>query len=171
MKYRVPLELETERLFLRQFQEEDWLGLHKYYSDAEATRYTVGKAFTEGETWRIMCSMIGHWQVRGYGPYAVLEKSTGQILGPVGFWYPNDWPAPEVKWALASEYWGQGFASEAARKVQSIGRAYLPEISLISFIHSDNQPSLKLAERLGAVLEKEVLFRGGIWKIYRHPKE
>lgn len=115
--------------------------------------------------------MIGHWQVRGYGPYAVIEKSTERLLGTVGFWYPNDWPAPEIKWALAQEYWGQGFASEAARKVQSVGRAYLPEISLISFIHSGNQPSLKLVERLGAVLEKEVPFRDGIWKIYRHPKE
>ena len=171
MKYRVPLELETERLVLRQFEEEDWRCLHKYYSDAEATRYTVGRAFTEGETWRTMCSMIGHWQVRGYGPYALIEKSSSLLLGTVGFWYPNDWPEPEIKWALAADYWGKGFASEAGREVQSIGRQYLPEIPLISFIHPDNHPSMKLAERLGAVLENEIPFRGNIWKVYRHPKE
>ena len=63
----------------------------------------------------------GHWQIHGYGPYAVEDKSSARVLGTVGFWYPNDWPSPEIKWALAPEYWGQGYASEAAPAVLTLG--------------------------------------------------
>ena len=50
MEPLVPTHLETNRLILRQFKDEDWKDLHAYYSDEIATKYTVGKAFTEGET-------------------------------------------------------------------------------------------------------------------------
>ncbi|OPX54177.1 Protein N-acetyltransferase, RimJ/RimL family [Oceanospirillum multiglobuliferum] len=169
MQPLVPDQIETERLMLRQFKEEDWKDLHHYYASAQATKFTVGRAFTEGETWRAMCSMVGHWQIRGYGPYAVEEKSSGTVLGIAGFWYPNDFPSPEIKWALAPAHWGKGYASEAARAVQKVGLQYLPDISLISFINADNSPSIQLALAIGATLEKEVQFRGSNWHIYRHP--
>ena len=170
MKFLVPEQTETDRLILRQFKHDDWQDLHAYYSDEQATQYTVRKAFTQGETWRTMCGMIGHWQIRGYGPYAVEEKASGKVVGPVGFWYPNDWPSPEIKWGLAREFWGKGYASEAARAVQKIGKEYLPDISLISFIHPDNLASIKLAEAIGATFEKKLNFRGDDWPVYRHPK-
>ncbi len=170
MASRVPTEVETERLVLRQFKEDDWVDLHQHYSDAEATRYTYGRAFSEGETWRTMCGMIGHWQIRGYGPYAVEEKDTARVLGTVGFWYPNDWPSPEIKWALAKPFWGQGFASEATRAIQNIGLQHLPDIKLISLIHQQNSASIKLAENVGAKLEKEIEFRGSLWNLHRHPQ-
>ncbi|MCV6620910.1 MAG: GNAT family N-acetyltransferase [Cellvibrionaceae bacterium] len=169
MKFKVPEQLETERLILRQFQDEDWKDLHEYYSSEEATRYTVGRAFSEGESWRIMSAMLGHWVLRGYGPYALEEKSSSKVIGTAGFWYPNDWPSPEIKWALAPAYWGKGYASEAARALQKIGKEYLPEISLISLIAKENQASIKLALAVGACFDREIDFRGGKWDIYRHP--
>ncbi len=169
MSFKVPEEIETERLLLRQFKEEDWTDLHHYYSSEDATRYTTGRAFSEGETWRTLSGMIGHWQLRGYGPYALEEKSSGTVIGVAGFWYPNDWPSPEIKWALAPAYWGKGFASEAARAVQKVGLEYLPDLSLISFICKDNEASIRLAIAVGATFEKEMPFRGGIWHVYRHP--
>lgn len=170
MAFIVPEQIETPRLLLRQFKETDWQDLHNYYSSPEATQFTVGRAFTEGETWRTLCSMIGHWQLRGYGPYAIEEKVSGAVIGTAGFWYPNDWPEPEIKWALAPDYWGKGFASEAARAVQEVGAQLFPDKPLISFIHSNNKPSIQLALAVGATLEQEVEFRGGDWHIYRHPK-
>ncbi len=61
MNYLTPESLETDRLLLRMFQEDDWRDLHKYYSDDTCMKYTVGRALTEGETWRAMAAMIGHW--------------------------------------------------------------------------------------------------------------
>ncbi len=169
MDFLVPDQLETKRLRLRQFHSDDWQDLHRYYGSDVATKYTMGRVLSEGETWRTLSGMVGHWHLRGYGPYAVEEKSSGRVLGTVGFWYPFDWPSPEIKWALAPQYWGKGFASEAARAVQAAGLEHLPDIALISFIHRDNQASLRLAQAIGATFESERLFRGERWHVYRHP--
>ncbi|WP_445400642.1 GNAT family N-acetyltransferase [Zobellella sp. An-6] len=166
----VPEHIETARLILRPFREEDWQDLHHYYSYAEATTFTVGQPLSEGETWRTLCGMIGHWSLRGYGPYAVEEKASGVVVGTVGFWYPNDWPGPEIKWALAPAYWGRGLASEAARAVHRVGLSHLPDIALISFIHAQNVASIRLARAIGASLKREVEFRGANWHIYEHAK-
>ena len=168
---KVPLELETTRLLLRQFRNEDWRSLHEYYSDINATRYTVGRELSEGESWRTMACMLGHWQLHGFGPYAIELKETQELLGTVGFWYPADWPEPEIKWGLIPKYWGKGYASEGARAVHLAGRKHMPEISLISFIDRNNTASINLALAVGAVFEKELDFRGGRFQVYRHKRE
>lgn len=166
---RVPQTLETERLLLRMFVEDDWRALHEHYSDAECTRFTFRRPLTEGGSWRAMASMVGHWQLRGYGPYALEDKATGKVLGTVGLWYPFEWPEPEIKWALSRCYWGKGYASEAVRAVQRMAHESIPEVPLISFINSENAASIQLALAVGATLECEREFAGGLWRIYRHP--
>ena len=167
----VPERIETDRLILRVFQDEDWRDLHEYYSDEIATRFTLPRKLSQLETWLYMCGMIGHWRIRGYGPYAVEEKVSGKVLGLVGFWYPNKWPSPEIKWALARQHWGKGFASEAARAVQRAGREYIPDISLISLIHQENVASINLAVAIGAKHEKDIQILGWHWQVWRHPNE
>ncbi len=168
MNYLIPEFLETERLILRTFREDDWKDLHKYYSDEVCTRYTIGRALTEGETWRAMAGLIGHWQLRYYGSYALENKTDHKVLGFAGLDYPNDWPEPEIQWALCREYWGKGYASEAVRAVKKMTAQYLPDLSLISLIHPDNVNSINLAKAVGAYFERVYDFRGGKWFIYRH---
>ena len=168
MSFLVPETLESERLLLRQLVESDWRDLHEYYSDEVATKFTFGRALSEGDTWRTLCSMIGHWQVRGYGPYAVEEKSSGQVIGIVGFWYPNDWPEPEIKWGLARAFWGKGYAREAAALVHAAGREHIPDLALISLIHRDNKPSIGVAVALGASPEGTIDYEGEPHIVYRH---
>lgn len=165
----IPRRIETPRLVLREFTHQDWPALHAHYADPECTRFTFRRVLSEGESWRAMASMVGHWQLRGYGPYAIEEKSTGEVLGTAGLWYPNDWPEPEIKWALSRKHWGKGFASEAVRGVQAMALRHAPGLRLISFIHSENTASVRLALAVGAPLEKTVEFRGGLWNIHRHP--
>jgi len=168
MKYQIPVRIETQRLILRTFRDADWVDLHALFSDPECTRYTILRTLTEGESWRMLATLVGHWQLRGYGPYAVEEKATGKVLGPVGLWYPNDWPEPEIKWAISRLYWGRGYASEAARAVKKMAASQLPETSLISLIVSDNERSIRLARALGATFESAMPFRGMTAHIYRH---
>jgi RimJ/RimL family protein N-acetyltransferase len=164
----VPLAIDTERLTLRQFAPDDWRAMHEHYCDVECTRFTFGRALTEGESWRAVASMLGHWQLRGYGPYAVVENVSSAVLGTVGLWYPNDWPEPEIKWALLRKAWGKGYAQEAARAVQGMAVRELgsPPISLIGV---DNVASINVALAVGAKLERQLLFRGNPFSIYRHP--
>ena len=171
MNYSIPEKIETQRLVLRVFEDEDWTDLHKLYSDPECTKYTLQRTLTEGESWRTMATIVGHWQIRGYGPYAVEEKMTGVVIGAVGLWYPNDWPEPEIKWAISRAYWGQGYASEAARAVRDMTAEHIPELSLISLIFSENEDSKKVAIAIGTEFEKEIIFRDKKACIYRHNKK
>jgi RimJ/RimL family protein N-acetyltransferase len=161
--------IDTERLTLRQFGPDDWRAMHEHYSDLECTRFTFGRALTEGESWRTVASMAGHWLLRGYGPYAVVENASSAVMGTVGLWYPNDWPEPEIKWALLRKAWGRGYAQEAARAVQVVAaREFrIPPISLIGV---ENVPSINVALAVGATLESQILFRGNPFNIYRHPR-
>ena len=164
----VPTRLETDRLLLRPFVDDDWRDLHDYYGDATATRFTFGRPLSAGESWRIMAGMVGHWKLRGYGPYALEDRGEGRVVGTVGFWHPADWPELEIKWGLAAHYQGRGFAAEAARAVLAAGRRALPGFRPISLIHVDNRPSIRLAQVLGAESEREFEYEGEPHVVYRH---
>jgi RimJ/RimL family protein N-acetyltransferase len=168
VSYLIPELLETSRLVLRMFREEDWKDLHKYYFDELCMKYTFGRALTEGESWRAMASLAGHWHLRRYGSYALESKTDHRVLGIAGLDYPIDWPEPEIQWGLCREHWGKGYASEAVRAVKKMAAQYLPDLSLISLIHPDNANSVNLAKAVGAYFEKEYYFRDGMWSIYRH---
>ena len=168
-RFLIPRRLETDRLLLRTFVNDDWRALHEHFADPECTRYTFRRALTEAASWRAMASMAGHWDLRGYGPYAVEEKATGTVLGTVGPWYPLEWPEPEIKWALARRHQGKGYASEAVRAVQRMAHECLPDLALISLIDRQNAPSIRLALAVGATLERELEFAGGPFHLYRHP--
>ena len=155
---------------LRQFTVEDHPDLHRYYEDEACMRFTAGRALESWESWRAMATMAGHWQLRGFGPYAVEEKISGAVAGPVGLWYPVERPEPEIKWGLARLFWGKGFASEAARAVRVMAAEYLPELSLISLIDPDNTGSINVARAIGAKKEADFELRGKNCHIYRHPR-
>lgn len=128
------------------------------FADPECVRYTVGMPLPDWETWRKLAGYLGHWQLRGYGPYAVVEKDSGKTLGVVGLWYPGDWPEPEIKWSLMRSAWGQGFASEAAAAVKAMALDELAWTRLISLILPENVNSKAVARRIGGVYEKTIPF-------------
>ena len=96
LKFLIPETVETPRLQLRTFTDADWEPLCQMLRDEECVRYTTKTPLTEWQTWRWMAGYLGHWLLRGYGPYAVVEKKSGHMIGPVGLWYPGDWPEPEI---------------------------------------------------------------------------
>ena len=166
--YLIPTQLETDRLLLRMFRNDDWKDIHEYYGDAACATYTTGKASNEHETWQKMAAVLGHWQLRSYGSYALEEKKLKRVIGIAGLDYPSDWPEPEIQWGLAKQFWGKGYASEAVRAIKEMKKQFIPNMFLISLIHPDNANSSNLAKAVGAYFEKEILFRNGTWHIYRH---
>ena len=164
----VPLMLETPRLRLRQFEEHDCDALHEMFSDEACVRYTIEQPLAHWQTWRALAAYLGHWQLRGYGPYAVEEKGTGLMLGAVGLWFPVEWPEPEIKWSLAGRFWGFGFATEAATAVRDMAVVALHRSRLISVIRPENTRSQAVARRLGGVYEKTIPFRGGMADVFAY---
>jgi RimJ/RimL family protein N-acetyltransferase len=164
----VPVMLETPRLSLRMFEEEDCDALHEMFGDEACVQYTIEQPLAAWQTWRALAAYLGHWQLRGYGPYAVVDKSTGSMVGPVGLWCPLEWPEPEIKWSLAKRFWGHGFATEAAMAVRDMAATALRRTRLVSVIRPDNIRSQAVARRLGGIHEKTIPFRGGVADVYAY---
>ena len=90
------IELETDRLLLRMWREDDFQTYEKMCADPEVMRFLGGRTFDTLEAWRHMAFHIGHWQLRGYGHWAVEEKSSGEFIGRLGFLNPAGWPTNGV---------------------------------------------------------------------------
>ena len=103
-----------------------------------------------------MASMLGHWQLRGYGMWAIVEKSTNQFVGRVGLFNPDGWPGIEVCWAIKRKSWGKGFATEAAIETVRWAFEKIKYKNLISLIKPENIASIKVAEKIGQVYEKTI---------------
>ena len=142
-------ELETDRLKLRMWRESDLDDYAELSADPAVMKFLGGKVFSRAEAWRSMAFFIGHWEIRGYGHWAVEEKSTGRMIGRIGFLNPEGWPGFEIGWTLARHAWGKGYATEGARRALAYAFTELGQRHVISLIHPENTPSMKVAERLG----------------------
>jgi RimJ/RimL family protein N-acetyltransferase len=163
----MPLEMETERLILRQFRESDLDAFAEICGDPQVMRY-IGefKPLDRMGAWRGIALQLGHWQLRGYGMWAVEEKASGRLIGRVGLWKPEGWPELEVGWMLHRAYWGRGFASEAGRASIDAAFRVLGVDHLISIIHPENTASMRVAERVGETFERTWVLHGLELRIY-----
>ena len=141
--------LETERLILRPPVEADFEFLSPVMQDEENTRY-IGGAQNEPMAWRGLMTIIGHWAVRGFGFFSVIEKDSGKWVGRVGPWEPHGWPQPEVGWTIAREHWGKGFAGEAAAATIDWAFDTLGWSEVIHLIDERNTGSIGVAKKLGS---------------------
>jgi RimJ/RimL family protein N-acetyltransferase len=150
--------LETERLILRPSALDDLEGFAAMFGNAEVMQFlaTDGKAMPRFGAWQSLCSTIGHWALRGYGMFAVVERASGQFVGRVGPWFPEEWPGLEIGWTLRREAWGKGFATEAAERCLAFAFLELGQSHVISLILPENVRSIHVAERLGERLERQV---------------
>jgi RimJ/RimL family protein N-acetyltransferase len=160
------ISLETERLCLRSFAESDLDEYARICADPEVMRYLGGKTFSRYEAWNHMAAILGHWRLRGYGMWAVQEKSSGALLGRIGFYNPEGWPGFELGWVLGRSYWGRGFATEGARAALEYGLSVLRQPHVISLIRPENKASIRVAERLGESLEGKTPLLGNEVFVY-----
>ena len=158
--------LETERLVLRLPRPEDAEAWSTATADAEVMQYIGGNG---GAAEQSIDRFLERWSANGFGQYAVERREDGAFLGRLGLlvWDTRGWrrstlpeagDAAEIDlgWALLSRYWGQGYATEGAQAVRDAAWTDLGLERLTSIIHPDNVRSIRVAERLGAQLEREV---------------
>ena len=158
--------LETDRLTLRMWREQDFEPYAKMCADPEIMRFLGGKTLNRLEAWRHLAFLIGHWDLLGYGHWAVEEKASGAFAGRVGFLNPADWPGFEIGWTLGHNFWGKGYATEAAQRALQFAFDELDKSHVISLIHPDNKASIRVAERLGEKLEGNTELLGNNVLIY-----
>jgi len=166
--------LETERLVLREWRGSDFEAIAEWSADPDVMRH-LGGVMERNDAWRSLSNSIGHWVLRGYGTWAVERKSDAALIGRVGLINPEGWPALEVGWTLAKAYWGQGYATEAARA--SLRYAFLTQTvdRMISCIDPENTASQAVAQRIGETKGEQRMLRVAgkdfpvdIWSIGRN---
>src|SRR5579859_3650424 len=141
--------LETDRLILRPPEMEDLDPWAAMMADEETARY-IGGMMTRPIVFRALATMAGHWYLKGYGMFSVIEKESGRWIGRLGPWNPEGWPAPEIGWGLSRASWGKGYGSEGATAAIDWAFEHLGWDDMIHCIHPDNANSINLATRLGS---------------------
>ncbi len=125
------------------------------WRDPQVVKYTIGSESPPPRTWQRLLAYLGHWQLLGFGYWAVQSKATGKYIGELGFadfhrdLEPGIAGIPEIGWALALQAHGQGYATEALRSVIDWGDAHLGVARTVCIVHRDNARSMHLARKLG----------------------
>ena len=168
--HEIPVpRLETERMVLRGPEGRDFPTVVAFQKDAERTKFIGGASETEFDVWGAYCRAIGHWMWNGYGFWTLEDKATGEAVGRVGFINHLGWAEPELGWHMFAAGEGRGLAHEAALTIRAYGARHLGLDRVISYIDPANTRSRALAERLGAMVEREAELLGKPCLIYRHP--
>ena len=154
--------IETERLRLRPPEPRDFEAFAGFLGSGRA-RF-MGGPVPRGRAWWAFRHILGHWPLRGYGPF-VIERG-GVAIGQGGPWRPVDSRGVEMGYCLwDAAHEGRGYALEAMRAARAEAWS-LGLDDLVSYIEPPNAPSIRLAERLGC--SRDEWARGGDL-VYRHP--
>lgn len=146
--------LETERLVIRPWEPDDRPAFAAFMSHPEVTQYIHGgQPYTEAE--------VDAWferqgrQIAEYGICmgALIDKSTGRLAGIAGTQPLGTTPDLEVGWILARETWGSGYATEAGAAAMKHVLETLGRARVVAIIHPENEPSKRVAARLGMKYE------------------
>jgi RimJ/RimL family protein N-acetyltransferase len=155
-------ELETARLLLRLWREEDLDAYAHICADSEVMRYISG-TMTRDQAAQQMERWIRHWEERGFGLWAVEEKATRVFIGRIGLLYHDDWPEDEHKtevgWLLDRSYWGRGLATEGALASLRYGFEELGLECIISITKPANLASRREMEKAGLTYRGETRWR------------
>ncbi len=164
--------LQTDRLTLRMLREADLDAYAEMCADPEVMRYIGdGQPLDRPVAWRNLAMMVGHWSLRGYGLWAAEERSSGALVGRIGFWNPEGWPGFELGWMLRRSFWGRGYATEGARAALRHAFTQLGRPQVISLIRPENAASVRVARRLGERLVGPAEVMGRTALVYRITRE
>jgi RimJ/RimL family protein N-acetyltransferase len=164
------LVLETERLILREFREEDWRDVQEYRSDPAVVKYLPFEPATEEETKTLITKIIGFQkaQPRMVYNFALIDKKDDKVIGSCSLELSIDGDKQgEIGYVLNRNNWNQGLMTECARKVISFGFGQLGMHRIFGGCDPANTASYRVMEKLGMQKEghlREHEFRKGAWR-------
>lgn len=140
--------LKTERLELRGPTGEDYSVYRDFFADGDASHF-YGGPMEADRAWRVLATDLGHWALRGYGRWSVVERATGQMVGGCGLWWPVGYPRSELTWWIAPFARRHGYALEASRAAVAFGYDTLGWELVETHMNDENVAARKLVEKLG----------------------
>ena len=152
------ISVETPRLLLRLPEEADaepFVIIHQDPEVLEKKQVTL-TAPTGGIEVGVqnVRRMLRHWDQQGYGQWAVVEKTSGQVIGCVGLFHPKGWPGVDLSWIFHRSRWGNGFATEASRAAVQWAWQATDIEHIISLIAPQDLRSIRVATKIGERFER-----------------
>lgn len=154
--------LETKRLILRGWEERDRSEFSRMNSHLQVMEF-FPSLWTQDESDAAFDKIQNQIRERGWGLWAIEEKSSGKFVGFTGLNVPSFeapfMPAVEIGWRLLPEFWNQGFATEAALEALRFGFEVMKLEEIVSFTAVGNVKSQRIMEKIGMkrAMEKDFL--------------
>jgi RimJ/RimL family protein N-acetyltransferase len=158
----VSFTLETKRLIMRQFQEDDATGMYELNSDPEVIRYTGDDAFASIDAARMFISQYDAYAKNGCGRLTVLLKETMEYAGWCGLNFDPDSSETDLGFRLVKKFWNKGYATEAAQRSIELGFEHLRLSRIIGRAMQENVASINVLKKVGMTFEKKFEAHGGI---------
>lgn len=144
--------LETSRLQLRPFESEDATSLFLLNSDPLVLQYTGDVPFKDISEAAEFILKYDHYQQYGYGRWATFDKESNAFLGWCGLKYSPEKRETDIGFRFHREYWGNGFATEAAKSCIDYGFAELSLSRIVGRAQIGNISSHKVLQKNGMIL-------------------
>jgi len=143
--------LETDRLLLREYVEDDAESFFKLNTDPEVVRFVPDKPLLNVEQARqtLIDHPIADYRRYGFGRGACILKSTGEQIGLAGLKYLDELGEVDVAYRLLPAHWGQGLATEVALASVRYGFADLGLKRIIGLVMPKNIASVRVLEKTG----------------------
>ena len=148
--------LQTERLFLRAWQQEDFADLAEMLQDPQVM-YAYEHDFSDADVQEWMERQWRRYREHGFGLWAMVEKQSGEIVGQAGLTIQQceGQDVLEIGYHLKKKHWKKGYAAEAAKGCMQYAFEILDAPAVYSIIKSDNLASQRVAERMGMKKQRE----------------
>ena len=164
------MELHTHHLLLREFVSADWPAVLAYQRDSQYLRFYHWIDRTPEDVQRFVQMFLDQQreQPRLKFQLAVILKSSGQLIGNCGIRRDTiDASQADIGYELDPNYWGYGYATEAARAITAFGFTQLNVHRIWAWCIADNTASARVLERVGLRLEGRLRetdhFKGRWW--------
>jgi RimJ/RimL family protein N-acetyltransferase len=149
---KLPAEIRTERLVLRRWREADRPLFAAINADPRVMLW-LPSVLTRDESDALIDRIEDHFVSRGFGLWAVDIPGVVSCAGFTGLAVPRFdapfTPCVEIGWRFGADYWGRGYAIEAARASMAFGFTQLGLEEIVSFTVPENMPSRRVMDRLG----------------------
>lgn len=142
---------ESERLYFREFTPEDAPLIYKLNSDPEVVKYVHELPVTHLTTAlaNIETNILPQYAKYGYGRWAVYLKDSQDFIGWCGLKYRPERSETDLGYRFIRQYWGKGYATEAAKAVIRFGFSQLNLTRIAAMAHIENGASLQVLENCG----------------------
>ncbi len=163
------MELNTQRILLRQLRQDDFAALKEYEGNSQTYRFeknVLDDAAIQAHIDRALAWSLEHPRINYYFAITLRPEDIvrGQVSLCLNFSDIREW---EIGWRLHYQYWGKGYATEAAGRVLAFAFEELGAHRVVAFCNVQNLASVRVMEKLGMLRDgrlRETRWWNGSWQ-------